>query len=145
MVLIDCRRLPILKTAHDRRDHNPQNMFCSSAPSSENQDRTTVPRACSTVLPPLQRSYNTAVVLHGGFFVREVTTQQWSYTEDFLKTPTFIQTTFWNRTMFERSRREEERKKERDQCLGFLTCAQVPMQLIAHVGYGHRERVCAER
>ena len=30
-------------------------MFCSSAPSSENQDRTTVPRTCSTVLPPLQR------------------------------------------------------------------------------------------
>ena len=30
-------------------------MFYSSAPSSENQDRTTVPRTCSTVLLPLRR------------------------------------------------------------------------------------------
>ena len=31
-------------------------MFYCSASSSEKQDRTTVPTACSTVLPPLQRS-----------------------------------------------------------------------------------------
>ena len=38
------------------QDHSPQSMFYSSAPFSENQDRTTVPRACPTVLPPLQRN-----------------------------------------------------------------------------------------
>ena len=36
-----------------RQDHSP--MFYSSAPSSGKPDRTTVPRACSTLLPPLQR------------------------------------------------------------------------------------------
>ena len=45
----------------DRQDHSPQSMFYSSAPSSEKTDRTTVNRARSTVLPPLQRSKNTAV------------------------------------------------------------------------------------
>ena len=38
-----------------RQHHSPQSTFYSSAPSSENQDRTTVPRARSTVLLPLQR------------------------------------------------------------------------------------------
>ena len=38
-----------------RQDHSPQGMFYNYAPSSENQDRTTVPRACPTVMPPLQR------------------------------------------------------------------------------------------
>ena len=33
----------------------PKSTFYSSAPSSENQDRTTVPRVRFTVLPPLQR------------------------------------------------------------------------------------------
>ena len=82
IVLIDCRRPPILKTQcpcqtgprspehvlqfcplfrEDRQDHSPQSMFYSSAPSSEKTDRTTVNRARSTVLPPLQRSKNTAV------------------------------------------------------------------------------------
>ena len=37
------------------QDHSPQSRFYSSAPSSEKPDRTTVPRACSTLLPPLQR------------------------------------------------------------------------------------------
>ena len=39
-----------------RQDHGPQSTFNSSALSSEKPDRTTVPRACSIVLPPLQRS-----------------------------------------------------------------------------------------
>ena len=39
-----------------RQDLSPQNTFFRCALSSENQDRTTVPRACSTVMPPLQRS-----------------------------------------------------------------------------------------
>ena len=36
-----------------RQDHSPQSMYYSSAPSSEKQDSTTIPRACTTVLPPL--------------------------------------------------------------------------------------------
>ena len=44
-----------------RQDHSPQNTFCSTAPSSENQDRTTVPRTRSTVLSPLQRNQKAAV------------------------------------------------------------------------------------
>ena len=43
------------------RTGSPQSMFYSSAPSSEKQDRTTVPRECSTVLPPLQRIKKAAV------------------------------------------------------------------------------------
>ena len=39
-----------------RQDHSPQSRFYSSSPSSEKSDRTTVPRAGSTVLPPLQRN-----------------------------------------------------------------------------------------
>ena len=45
---------PLFREA--RQDQSPQGTFYSSAPSSEKQDRTTVPRARSTVLPPLQRS-----------------------------------------------------------------------------------------
>ena len=38
-----------------RQDHSPQSTFHSYAPSSENQDRTTVPRVRSTVMPLFQR------------------------------------------------------------------------------------------
>ena len=41
--------------------HSPQSMFYSSAPSAEKPDMTTIPRPCSTVLPPLQRNKNAAV------------------------------------------------------------------------------------
>ena len=53
---------PLFREA--RQDHSPQSMVYSSAPSSEKQDRTTVPRAWSTVLPP-QRSQTAAVVPWG--------------------------------------------------------------------------------
>ena len=91
-------------------------------------DGTTIPRTCSAVLPPLQSSktgpQSPEHVLQSCSLFREATTQQWPLgatlkeqlwgnMEGLLKTPTFIQTTFWNRTMLERSRREEERKKER--------------------------------
>ena len=58
----DCRQeLGVLETywklhAYGRRDHSPQSMFYSSAPSSEKPDTTTVTRACSTVLPPLEKA-----------------------------------------------------------------------------------------
>ena len=45
---------PLFREA--RQDHSPQSMVYRSAPSSEKPDRTTVPRAWSTDLPPLQRS-----------------------------------------------------------------------------------------
>ena len=44
-----------------RHDHSPLSTFYSSSPSSENHDRTTVPRARSTVLPPLQRRQKAAM------------------------------------------------------------------------------------
>ena len=97
-------RADILKAAHIRQDHSPQGMFYSSAPSSKikmglqspghvlqfcpfikNQDGTTVPRACSTVLPLLQRSQKAAVV-HGA----KLQEQLWGNREDLLKTTTFI-------------------------------------------------------
>ena len=45
---------PLFREA--RQYYNPQSMYYSSAPFSEKPDRTTVTRACPTVLPPLQRS-----------------------------------------------------------------------------------------
>ena len=39
-----------------RQDHSPQSTFYSSVPSAEKPDRTTVPRAHSTVLFPHQKS-----------------------------------------------------------------------------------------
>ena len=50
---------PLFREA--RQDHSPQGVFYSSARSSEKPDRTTVPRARSTVLLPLQRSQKAAV------------------------------------------------------------------------------------
>ena len=50
---------PLFKGA--RQDHSHQSTFYSSAPSSKEQDRTTVTRARSTVLPPLQRNKKAAV------------------------------------------------------------------------------------
>ena len=40
-----------LKAAHARQDRSLQNTFYISSPFSRKTDRTTVPRACSTVLP----------------------------------------------------------------------------------------------
>ena len=44
---------PLFREA--RLDRSRQSIFHSSDPSSEKLDRTTVPRACCTVVPPLQR------------------------------------------------------------------------------------------
>ena len=46
----------VWKFREARQDHSPQSMYYSSASSSEKPDRTTVPRACSTILSLLQRS-----------------------------------------------------------------------------------------
>ena len=70
-----------------RGDHSPQSTFCSSAPSFEKQDRTQIPRACSSCTPssvckqepssgPWNNAARTAVGQHG----------------DFLKSTAFIQT-----------------------------------------------------
>ena len=50
---------PLFREA--RQDHSPQSTFYSSVPSSEKPDRTTVPRARSTVLSPLESSQKAAV------------------------------------------------------------------------------------
>ena len=98
------------------QDHSPQSMFYSSAPFSENQDRTTVPRACPTVLPPLQRNQtgpqSPEHVLQFCPLFRESKTQQWlpeatrqeqlwGNMRTLPKTRTFTQTirlTIWGRT-----------------------------------------------
>ena len=64
-----------------RQDHSPQSTFYSSAPSSEKQDRTTVPRACSTDMPPLQRS-KTAAVAPWSNAARTAVGQQGGLSED---------------------------------------------------------------
>ena len=91
-----------------RQDHSPQNTFYSSAPSSEKQDRTTVPRERSTVLPPLQRiktgPQSPENVLQFCPLFKGSRRQQWPHgttlqeqlwgnTEDLLKTSTFVQIT----------------------------------------------------
>ena len=91
----------MLKTAHARQDHSPQNMFCSSAPSSEkpdkttvpragsssvpsseNQDRTTIPRAGSGSVPSSEKQDRTTVPRTGSTVLplfRETRTQQWPH------------------------------------------------------------------
>ena len=59
----------MLKTAHARQGHSPQNMLNSSAPSSENQDRTTVPRAGSSSASSSENQDRTTVPRAGSSYV----------------------------------------------------------------------------